>query len=354
VARRADGHRTPRAGGVSARRRRSPRPSHLRESGLLLYGGGVAPRRRPPGAYLIYKNAKAPAKIAAVAMSMPTPAPVASPVAVSPPPKTTPTPGATATASPVPATARPNAHSPRPVVRATGHSRGHSSAPHRARTAKWLAEAGAAVGRRAYATEISGPFEEKRWPALRQAVSQTCSNSRSRPSPRPQKLVDAVAFRRRSATAWPPAAKLAADDEPTAPASLKTLHASYRTALAKLQADRLARAKAFHARYDTVLQQNQKRAHPRRIVSTKRSRMKARREALSAAWLQTGHRPSEASGREQRLDRPPHPARSRPTVAQYGNGWSLKNGQLASPGREKKRDPAAARPVRPAPATRCR
>ena len=224
--------------------------------------------------FLIYEKSKAPREIAAVPENTGSAAPVAptppkseepKPVPSKdvgiPAPQTGPAPVATVPATPVPTSAAPQSA-----------------------TAKWIAEQ-EPLWQAAYATEVSGLFEKDVAGLKQQYLAALEKAAASGNFFKAAKLDDAVAFRaERDQMAG--GGEVLAEDEATAPASLKTLRASYRTAFAKLNTERLARAKVVHARYDTVLQQSQ-------TLLTQKHRfdealeMKAKREALSSAWLQS-------------------------------------------------------------------
>ncbi|MEO8351024.1 MAG: hypothetical protein ABI680_04795, partial [Chthoniobacteraceae bacterium] len=147
-------------------------------------------------------------------------------------------------------------------------------------TAKWIAEY-VPQWQAAYAAEVSEPFE-KGVAGLREQYLATVERQLAA-SGKPAKFAAVAAFRA-ELDRMAGGGDVPAEEEATTPPALKTLRARYRIAFAKLDTERVAKAKSVHARYDAILQQSQ-------IALTQRERldealeMKAQREALSAAWL---------------------------------------------------------------------
>jgi serine/threonine protein kinase len=266
--------------------------------------------------FLIYENSKGPREIA-TAPENTEPAP---PVAPTPPKTEEPKPlPSKDVVSPAPKTGAA------PIAEVPATPEPIPAAPQSA-TAKWLAEQ-EPLWQAAYAAEVSGPFE-KGVAALNKQYLTTLETQFAASS-KAAKLDDAVAFRaERDRMAG--GGEVPAEDEATTPASLKTLRAGYRTTFAKLNTERLARAKVVHVRYDTVLQQSQT-ALTQKHRFDEALEMQTKREALSAAWLQpvagaAPKAPAVANAWEDLL------ALLTPDqVEKTGHGWSLKNGQLTSP-----------------------
>ena len=220
--------------------------------------------------FLIYEKSKAPREIAAGTENTAPAAPVAPTPPKSDEPKPVPSKDVVSLApktEPAPVAAVPATRVPAPM------------APQSA-TAKWIAEQ-EPKWQAAYAAEVSGLFEKD----LASLKQQYLANLEKQLAAffKAAKLDEAVAFRAER-DRMAAGGEVPAEDEATTPAALKTVRASYRSSLAKLDTERLAKAKSVHARYDTVLAQNQ-------TLLTQKHRfdealeMKAKREALSAAWL---------------------------------------------------------------------
>ncbi len=147
-------------------------------------------------------------------------------------------------------------------------------------TGKWLAEQ-EPQWQAAFAKEVSEPFQKSVGDLKKQYLAGL--DVQLAMATKAGKLDEAVGFRaEREKMAG--GGELPVEDEALATATLRTLRASYRTAFTKIDADRFARAKSVHARYDAILGQSQT-ALTQRQRFDEALEIKARREALSAAWL---------------------------------------------------------------------
>jgi hypothetical protein len=154
-----------------------------------------------------------------------------------------------------------------------------ADAPQQSATEIWLAGQ-EPQWKAAYALEVTGAFEKGVADLRKQYVSSLDTHLAN--ATRGGLLLEAVACRdelqRMNAGGAP------GDDEASTPVSLKAMRAGFRKNLTALETDRAARAKDVHARYDTILAQNQ-------TLLTQRQRLdealllKAKREELAAAWL---------------------------------------------------------------------
>jgi serine/threonine protein kinase len=273
--------------------------------GFIIYN-----RVKPPKVTAVEpERTQAAPGVAPASPSVAAPTPIPPNDVVSPGPKTGDAPVvAASTPAPKPATPAPTPVTPQST------------------TAKWIAEQ-EPQWQAAYTAEVGGPFE-KAVASLKQQYL-TALEQQFAASSRAAKLDDAVAFRaERDRMAG--GGEVSAEDEAAAPASLKALRASYRTAFTKFDTDRLARAKVVHTRYDTILQQSQT-ALTQKHRFDEAVEMKMKREALSTAWLKpaafAGPKGLAASeGWEDLI------AKLTPEfVEQNGRGWRLKNGVLSSP-----------------------
>jgi hypothetical protein len=175
-----------------------------------------------------------------------------------------------------------------------------ADAPQQSATAKWLAGQ-EPQWQAAYATEVTAAFDKAVADQRKQFISSLDTQLAN--ATRGGLLLEAVACRdelqRMNAGGAPGA------DDGTTPASLKAMRAGYRKNLAALEADRAARAKAVHARYDSVLGQNL-------TLLTQNQRfdeamlLKAKREELAAAWLRPAPNAAKvASANPQTGAKPP-------------------------------------------------
>ncbi len=157
-------------------------------------------------------------------------------------------------------------------------------------TAKWLAEQ-EPQWQAAFAKEVSGPFEKGVGDLKKQYLAAV--ETQLTAATKAAKLEEVAAFRAERER-MNSGGDVPAEDEAAAPAALNSLRASYRTARAKLDAERFAKAKAIHARYDAILGQNL-------ALLTQRERvdeallLKAKREQMTKAWLAGAAAPAPVS-----------------------------------------------------------
>ena len=147
-------------------------------------------------------------------------------------------------------------------------------------TAKWLAEQ-EPQWQAAFASEVSGPFEKgvadlkSRYLVTVERELATLPPTAGRAASEP--------FRAERARITG-GGTVPAEDESMAPAPLRAMRANYRTALAKLDADRLAKARAVHARYEAVMAQAQAGLAKQQRTGEAQE-LQAKRESLREAWL---------------------------------------------------------------------
>ncbi len=147
-------------------------------------------------------------------------------------------------------------------------------------TGKWLAEQ-VPQWEAAFAKEVTAPFEKGAGDLRKQYLAAL--DGMLATATRTGKLDDAVAYRA-DRERMSGGGDVPAEDEALAPAGLRALRANYRPALAKLDAERFAKAKSAHARYDAILAQNQTALTQRQRLD-EALELKTQREALGAAWL---------------------------------------------------------------------
>ena len=147
-------------------------------------------------------------------------------------------------------------------------------------TAKWLAEQ-EPQWRAAFAGEVSGPFE-KAVAELKAKHLATVEHELATLPPAEEKSAG-VAFRAERARMIG-GGTVPAEDESMAPPSLRAIRATFRTAFAKLDTERLAKARIVHARYDAVLAKTQAALTQNRREG-EAWEIQSKREALRGEWL---------------------------------------------------------------------
>ena len=147
-------------------------------------------------------------------------------------------------------------------------------------TGKWLAEQ-EPQWRAAFAGEVSGPFE-KAVAELKAKHLATVEHELATLPPAEEKSAG-VAFRAERARMIG-GGTVPAEDESMAPPSLRAIRTTFRTAFAKLDTERLAKAKIVHARYDAVLAKTQAALTQNRREG-EAWEIQSKREALRGEWL---------------------------------------------------------------------
>ena len=148
-------------------------------------------------------------------------------------------------------------------------------------TAKWLAEQ-EPLWHAAFQREVQEPFDKGLAELNKQYFAKVDKQFDQAASD--GKLDDSVTFRAErdrvsAANSWPPAS------DADVPALIQPLRAAYRKSLAALEAERMGRAKKVLARYDAILAQNLDALTRRKRIDEALA-IRAKREALKAAWLQ--------------------------------------------------------------------
>ena len=172
-------------------------------------------------------------------------------------------------------------------------------------TAKWIAEQ-EPKWQAAYAGEVSAPFEKA---VAELNVQYRASVERELATlPASEAAASAVAFRAER-TRITAGGTVPAEDESMAPPSLRTIRAGYRTAFAKLDAERFAKAKSVHARHDAILAQTQA-ALTQKLRTSEAQEIQAKRDSLRDAWLKppAGSAPAAADATPTPEPVPPKPA----------------------------------------------
>lgn len=147
-------------------------------------------------------------------------------------------------------------------------------------TAKWIAGQ-EPQWQSAYAGEVSGPFEK----ALADLRAQhLASVERELATLPPTAERDAAAALRAERTRITAGGDVPAEDESMAPPSLRALRATFRTAFAKLDTGRFARAKTVHARCDSILAKSQA-ALAQKLRTAEAQEIQALRDSLRDSWL---------------------------------------------------------------------
>jgi hypothetical protein len=148
-------------------------------------------------------------------------------------------------------------------------------------TAQWLAEQ-EPLWQAAFQREVQAPFDKGLAELNQQYLAKVDKQFEKAASD--GKLDDAVIWRTErdraaAANTWPP------PSDADVPALIQPMRAAWRKSLAALEAERLGRANKILARYDAILAQNLD-ALTRRKRIDEALVIRAKREALKAAWLQ--------------------------------------------------------------------
>ncbi len=195
-------------------------------------------------------------------------------------PKNPTTPKPTATPEPVSVAAEaPPAATPMPAPAPQEPTPPVPAAPQSA-TAKWIADQ-QPQWQAAYEAEVGAEFAKAVAELRAQHLASVEKEIAGLP---PTAERDAAAALRAERTRMTAGGDIPEEDESMAPPSLRALRASFRTAFAKLDGERFAKAKVLHARYDAILLRSQA-ALTQKQRSAEAEEIQAFRDSLRDTWL---------------------------------------------------------------------